>query len=301
MAHAQTTSGPRLDSQAKYLSALASAHKLSAREIARRSNVIAKELGKPEMAVGHHAVSGWLNGTRHPSTIHQQFLATILSVSLEDIALACIPETQCADTEFVLKPITVDVPKPSQTYRYNLTIRKEINLNQPAIYRDWGSMFGTPPTCLNRHFRRVHYESYGWIPDNSASPMVHYPGCLVPVKRLSERHALQQLDLAESSRRRVWFVYLPDGQLHVGLGYRKNQSLIFARTEGSRIVVQDFQLRRVDLVGYFTGSIIFHLVPPVTTSNGHRTPNERIQPRSGNLENSKTAYMSENAHFFATN
>src|SRR6185437_13661105 len=117
MAHAQPTSGPRLGSQAQYLSALASTHKLSAREIARRSSVIAKELSKPEMAVSHNAVSGWINGTRRPSAIHQQFLATILNVSLDDLALACVGEPESSNPEFTLKSITIDVPKPAQTYR----------------------------------------------------------------------------------------------------------------------------------------------------------------------------------------
>jgi hypothetical protein len=254
-------------SQARYLTVLLSARDLSAREVARRSEIIAKELGQPELAVGHQAVSGWLSGARHPTMKHKEALSMILGVPVADLILACDVEPASSDPKFTLRQTTVVVPNSLQTYRYTLAIKKEIDLNQPAIYPDWSSMFTFPPTRLMRHLRNVRSDCFGWIPDNSANPMVHYPRSLVPVERMSNRRALRHLDSAESSQRRVWFVYVPGGRFQVGIGYRRNRLFALARNEGQRLVVQEFPLSRVDLVGYFTGNVVFYLLP-ATASRG---------------------------------
>lgn len=285
----------RYISQARYLTGLCTAKELSAREFSRRSTVVAEELGKPQFAVSHQAVSTWLNGTRHPSANHKETLATVLGVSVTELSAACDLQSDARDPKFESRPATVEVPGPLQTYRYCLDLRRDIDLNLPAIYPDWSSMFSFPPIPLKRHLRSVNCDSFGWIPNHSASPMIHYAHCLVPLTRVSERDALRSLDLAESSQRRVWFVHLPDGQLHVGMGYRNNRSFVFTRNLGNKVVVSELPLRRVDLIGFFSGNVVFHLLP-ISTEPGpkvHEMKGEAANTQ-GRLQNSKTEYMSKN-------
>ncbi len=285
----------RYTSQARYLTGLCAAKALSARELSRRSTVVAEELGKPEFAVSHQAVSTWLNGTRHPSANHKETLATVLGVSVTELSAGCDLQSEPADPKFESRPATVEVPGLLQTYRYCLDLRNDIDLNLPAIYPDWSSMFSFPPTPLKRHLRNVNCDSFGWIPNHSASPMIHYAHCLVPLTRVSERDGLRSLDLAESSQRRVWFVHLPDGQLHVGMGYRNNRSFVFARNMGNKVVVSELPLRRVDLIGFFSGNVVFHLLPMSTepAAKVHEKKGE-VAGYPGRLHNSKMEYMSKN-------
>lgn len=286
----------RFISQARYLTGLLSSSQVSAREFARRSKLIAGELGKPELAVSHQAVSSWLNGTRHISTKHKQVAAMILGLSIAEISSACDLEPDAADPKFTARPTIVVVPSLLRSYQYSLALKTDIDLSRPAIYQDWSSMFSFPPTRLQRHLRNISYDSFGWIPDQSASPMVHYPQCLVPVAGVSERNSLQMLDSAESSQRHVWFVYLPDGQLHVGIGYRNDHSFVFTRSVGNKFVLTQFPLRRVDLVGCFVGKVVFHLLPPRNAGSMQvQAMKGELKTSAGILETSKNEYMSKNA------
>lgn len=287
----------RFISQARYLTSLLSSSEVSAREFARRSKLIAGELGKPELAVSHQAVSSWLNGTRHISGKHKEVAAMILGVSIAELSSGCDPEPDIVvDPTFTAKPTVVVVPSSIRSYQYSLALKADIDLSRPAIYQDWSSMFSFPPTHLQRHLRNINSDSFGWIPDQSASPMVHYPGCLVPVAGISERNSLQMLDPAESSQRHVWFVYLPDGQLHVGIGYRNNHSFVFTKNVGNRLVLIEFPLRRVDLVGCFIGKVVFHLLPPRNAGSMQvQATKGELKTSVGILETSKNEYMSKNA------
>jgi len=247
--------------QARCLTQLLASHNLSAREVARRSKVIAQEFSKPELVVSHQAVSAWLNGTRHPTTNHKQLLAMIIGVPLTEIVLSCDIASEPSDLQLDLRHTTVVVPTIFQEYRYNLPVRKEIDLGQPAIYSDWKQMFNFPPAGLMRHLRNIRSEAFGWIPDDGASPMIHYSRCLVLIERMPNRRVSQTLDSAESCQRRVWFVYLPGGHLQVGIGYRRNRSFVLARNVGNRLAVQEFPLSRVDLVGHAIGNVVFYLMP----------------------------------------
>jgi hypothetical protein len=89
--------------------------------------------------------------------------------------------------------------------------------------------------------------------------MVHYPQCLVPLEEVSGHDGLRLLDSAISNQKRVWFVYLPDGHLHVGIGCREGRYFSFAKNSGKGIVVQRYPLSRVELVGYVTGNTLFHM------------------------------------------
>jgi transcriptional regulator with XRE-family HTH domain len=233
---------------------------LSAREIARRSAVIAEKNGNPELAVGHQAVSAWVNGTRHPNARHKGLLAAILGVSLANLTRACDAEDEHLNVHSTFRPRTAIVHGALHNYGHSVVVRTDINLSEPAIYCDWSDMFTFRPLHLMRHFRNVPAKLFGWIPDDSASPMVRSPHCLVPLERVSQRTALRILDMADSAHRRVWFVYLPGGKLHVGVGYRDGRYFSFARNNGGKVVFANFLLPQVDFVGYFTGKVLFHLL-----------------------------------------
>jgi hypothetical protein len=261
----------RRNSQIHYLTAVVSDRDLSAREIARQTASIAHELGKPDLAVGHQAVSAWINGTRRPTEEHKTILATILGVSLANLNQAFGPKTELLRVDSILRPTSVVVPGTIHNYRYTLALRRDVDLTQPAIYQDWSAMFSVRPVRLMRHLRHIHYEWFGWIPDNSANPMVRYPRCLVPLERVSQRRALRMLDPAASSQRRVWFVYLPGGKLHVGIGYRENGSFSFVKNYGTGTLVEHFALSRVDLIGYFTGNVLFYFPDEYSTGDSAHT------------------------------
>jgi hypothetical protein len=243
---------------------------LSASEIARRSTVIAEQNGKPELAVGHQAVSAWVNGRRHPNTRHKGLLAAILGVSLANLNRACDTEDEHLNVRSIFRPTTAIVHGTLHNYGHSVVVRTDINLSEPAIYRDWCEMFTFRPLHLMRHLRNVPYELFGWIPDDSASPMVRSPHCLVPLERVSQRTASGLLDMADSAHRRVWFVYLPGGKLHVGVGHRDGRSFSFARNNGGRLVFKTFLLSQVDFVGYFTGKVMFHLLLASKNQQSHK-------------------------------
>jgi hypothetical protein len=243
---------------------------LSAREVARRSAVIAENNGKPELAVGHQAVSAWVNSTRHPTTTHKGLLAAILGVSLANLKRACDAEDEHLNMHSIFRPTTAIVHGALHNYGHSVIVRTDINLSEPAIYCDWSDMFTFRPLHLMRHFRNVPSKLFGWIPDDSASPMVRSPHCLVPLERVSQRTALRILDMADSAHRRVWFVYLPGGKLHVGVGYRDGRFFSFARNNGRKVAFKNFLFSEVDFVGYFTGKVLFHLLLASKNQQSHK-------------------------------
>jgi transcriptional regulator with XRE-family HTH domain len=255
--------------QARYLADLLGRRRISAREIARRTRVFAEEFGKPALAVGHQAVSSWVNGTRNPTPEHRKILSTILDVPFEDLNRVCDADGESLNFQSILKPATIIVHGEFQTFEYRLIVKKEIDITQPALYEKWTDMFSSPPVSLTRHLRHVSFDLFGWIPDGAASPMVRYPRCLMPLERVSGRGGLGLLDPAESSQRRVWFVYLPDGGLHVGIGYRDGRSFSFARNNGKGFVIENYPLSRVELVGCVSGNTLFH----IGTAPDSRRPN----------------------------
>jgi transcriptional regulator with XRE-family HTH domain len=234
---------------------------LSAREIARRAKAIADELGISQLEIGHQAVSAWVNGTRHPTQEHRQVLASVLEVPIENLNRACDADVEPLHVPSIFRPVTVVVHGVFQNYKYRLSLKKNVDINRPAVYQHWADMFSTRPAYLTRHFRHVTGELFGWIPDDSASPLVENACCLVPLKIAPKRVTLRILDNAESSQRRVWFTYLPDGELHVGIGYRDRRLFWFTKNTGTKLTAESYTLSRVDLVGYFAGNALFHFVP----------------------------------------
>ncbi len=255
--------------QARYLRDLMLFERLSAREVARRSAVIAQKKAEPKLAVGHQAVSAWANGNRHPSPPHKRVLASILGVSIANLNRACDPQDAHLDLRAMVRSTTAVVQGTLQKYGHPVVVRTGIRLSEPALYRDWGEMFAFRPPQLMRHLRNVRHDLFGWIPDDSASPLVHSPHCLVPLERVSQRTALQTLDTIHSAARRIWFVYLPDGTLHVGIGHREDRFFSLARNTMQGLDIRRVPLSQVEFVGYFTGRVLFHLV----------VPNKSRQPR----------------------
>lgn len=255
-----------LASQAAYLSGVLSRKNISAREIARRTKMLAEECAKPELAVGHQAVSGWVKGSRRPTLEHRRVLATVLDIPLEELNRACEPDKGLLTLWPAFKSTTIVVHGEFQRYEYKLMVRREIDISRPALYQQWTEMFSCPPVSLTRHLRHVSYNLFGWIPNQTASPMVHYPRCLVPVEAVSGRDGLRMLDSAKSNQRRVWFVYLPDGNLHVGIGCRDGRSFALFRNHSKGIAIERYPLSRIELVGHVVGNILFHIETDVSNS-----------------------------------
>jgi hypothetical protein len=157
------------------------------------------------------------------------------------------------DADVILKPVTIDVYGNEQLFEYKLTIRGEIDLSRPAVYQHWADMFRPWPAPLMRHFGRVKHELFGWIADRSGSPIVRNPRCLVPLEaHRSLPHGPDNIDS------QIWFVYLPEGKLEVGIAFREGRWVVLSKAIESG-VVRRYLLSRVDLVGRVAGKPLFHL------------------------------------------
>lgn len=239
--------------QAQYLRELLYQRRLSAEEVAKRSMMIARQLGSPESSFSRQAVTSWMNGTRSPRLGNRQLLAKILQVSLEELNRKCGGAIQ----DLSLAPLFCEVNvrvygRDEEVFGYNLTLPCGTDLSQPAVYRHWGDMFSSRPAQLMRHFRRLKYKLYGWIPDDAGSPLVlRYP-CLVPLHtdRLS-------LDVEGVNQCKVWFVCSPDRLLQVGFAYREQKSLVLFK--GRHVAAKKYPLSTVDLIGYVSGKTLFQV------------------------------------------
>jgi transcriptional regulator with XRE-family HTH domain len=238
------------DRQARYLGALLRLRNLSAREVAWRSNAVAREFGRPELAFSHQTVSFWLNGTRNPRSEHKRILAKILQVPLQEL------DREIEGAELVsdeLANVNVRVYGAEGTvFEYSLTLAPGVDLRYPTLYEHWADMFSSRPAPLMRHFRAVKYKLFGWIPDDSGYPFVVQAPCLVPLKadRLSVENRI-------TTQRRVWFIYLPDRTLEVGSAYQERNSLFLLKPDVRRI--KEYPLSSIDLVGHVTGKVLFHI------------------------------------------
>ncbi len=258
--------------QAEFLKSVLTDRGLSAREVARRSVDIAKRTGMPELAVGHQAVSGWVKGSRHPNRTHRQLLASILGISLAAVNSAC----EGVDGNVMhraWKYSQIVVHGALDTAQYTVPFRTDMNLSAPALYSHWADVFCFKPMPLMRHFKGLTYNLYGWIPDGSAEPMVAYYPCLMPLERVNQKAARRLLDTGDSAQRRVWFVYLPGGHLHVGIGHRDNGSFTLSHSDEGRLITKRFPLSKVDFAGYVTGRILFHLSHNAVEQNIERVAN----------------------------
>jgi transcriptional regulator with XRE-family HTH domain len=244
----------RSTTQAQYLSELLKRRQLSARDVARQSKALAKQLQDPQLMCGHQAVSSWVNGTRVPNYRSRRALARVLEVPLQELTWACEDKTEEMDCFSASEPHTLCVNGRDRVFEYKVTFREAIDLSSPAVYRNWNDMFALWPASLVRHFRNVKYSQFGWIPDRSASPVVPRAQSLVPLRSYSAA-----VDGDNSCEMRVWFVYLPGGVLRSRIGCLNGRSLSLLKNSGTGFSMETYSFGRVEVVGYVAGRALFHL------------------------------------------
>lgn len=240
----------KLERQARYLSELLRRRHLSAREVAWRSEAVAKAFGRPELTSSHRTVSLWVNGTRNPKFEHRKMLAVILDVPFAELNREIDGDELGVEA---VKNFNVRVyGADSTSFEYSLTLAEGVDLWRPAVYQHWADMFSSRPAPLMRHFRAMKYDLFGWIPDNSGYPCVLHTPCLVPLR--TDRLTVES---STATQRRAWFIYLSDRTLKVGFAYRKAQSLFLLGSGEGRI--KQYPLSSIDLVGYVTGKVLFQI------------------------------------------
>jgi transcriptional regulator with XRE-family HTH domain len=245
--------------QARYLRELRKRLDLKVREISRRSRVFADTLGEPKTGFGHQAVSAWLNGTRNPRPEHRRVLAMIFHVPLAEFNRGCDGPTSEIDADSILKPVIVHVQGHDQTFDYSLTIKRSMDLSRPAIFQHWTDIFHPWPAPLIKHFGRLTATLFGLVPDKSASPLIRYARSLVPLD--TTRAALQS---ESSTDKKIWFLYLPNGLIEVGIAFRDGPWILVSKPNTPDRHIQKYPLSRVDLIGWVTGRILFYLDPLVS-------------------------------------
>jgi transcriptional regulator with XRE-family HTH domain len=242
-------------SQAQYLRDLQQRHGLTLREIARRSAALADALGQPQLAFTHQAISAWLSGTRNPRFHHRQAMAMIFNVALQKMNHtldAAVFEQIRADT--ILKPAVVVVHGNERSFEHRLTLRSDMDFSQPAVFASWTEIFRPFPARLVRHFSRLKYSLFGWIPDRSAYPLIRHARSLVP---LEEHRALSAG--VHSVNKEVWFVTLPGGKVDAGIAVRDGRWLVLSKPGEANQLTQRYPFSRIDLIGRVTAKPLFHL------------------------------------------
>jgi len=239
----------------EYLHNLHSRSGLSIREVARRSRVLAEGLHEPRLAFQHQAMSGWLNGKRKPTVEHRKTLSLIFRISLEELSKGLDGPLDQASADAVLKPVLVHVRGNKQSFEHKATLPSSLDISRPAVYRHWTDLFQPRPGALIKHFREINHDLFGWIPDNCAGPLIAHPHSLVPVNT-SAAH----LEEAEAVQKRIWFVYVPGGDLDVGIAHREGRSLVLSKFNHDHSPLsKKYPLSRIDIVGHVTGKVLFHL------------------------------------------
>ena len=219
----------------------------SAREIARRSEIFAEALGRPHEAFTHRAVSAWLNGTRNPKLEHRRLLAIVLGVGLEELNHALDDPFDTARAASIVRTVGVRVIGQDRAFEYRLTIRGDLDLSRPAIYRHWADMFLPWPAVLVRHFGRSKHNVYGWIPSATTKESL---GALVPLDTRQTK-----LERTGSLEQHTWFVYLPGRILEVGDATREGRWLMFRKHDA--VERRRYPMSRSDLVGRVIGKPLF--------------------------------------------
>lgn len=244
----------RREEQAGFLEKLRKQHGINAAEMARLSRVFAQKFQQPTLAFKQQAAWAWMNGTRTPNAEHRRALAMIFRISLAELNLRLDGPQALPDPSPVIRPAVVYVRKGYRDFVHRLTVRSDIDFGRAAIYRDWGEMFEPPAVRLRRHFGRCKTSLYGWIPDQSMSPLIHHPRSLVPLN--DQRAALGD---ATTIDKRIWFLYLPGGQLDFGIAFQEGRWLHLSKPNLSHGRAQQYLRSRTDLVGYVLGRVLFHI------------------------------------------
>lgn len=240
----------------------------TAREIARRAKVIAEVVGRPGLAFTHRAVSGWLNGTRNPSLEHRRLLAVILGVSFDELNHGCDELFDVAKASHALRIVNVRVFGRERIFEYRMTVSSRLNFDRPAVYQHWAEPFSPWPASLARHFGRLKYDLYGWIPAIASIRAASHSGILVP---LNTRR--QKLEKSGTLNPDTWFVYLPEERLAVGKAVRENRRLLFWEHRTKSTASVEYALSRVDLIGRVAA------MPLCEITNSNLSRGDRTQSR----------------------
>ena len=237
-----------------YLQELQKRQKTSASEMARLSRVLADKLQQPGLAFKHQAAWSWFKGTRSPGREHRMSLAMIFRIPLEELERGLEGSVQVPDTKPIVRPVVIQVRRNDREFEYHATVKGEIDLGRPAIYKNWDDMFRPTPLRLQRHFKRLQCSLFGWVPDESLSPMVRYSRSLVPLNE-------HRLALGDENNvdKRIWFVYLTGEVLDFGIAFQEGRWLYLSKPNLPGAPVQRILRSRVDLVGYVAGKVLFHL------------------------------------------
>lgn len=240
--------------QMVYLQELQKRQKTSASEMARLSRVLADRLQQPGLAFKQQAAWSWLKGTRSPRREHRISLAMIFRVPLDELNRGLEGPVKVPDMTPIVRPAVVHVHRNDRDFEYYATVKGEIDLSRPAIYKNWGDLFRPPPVRLQRHFNGLKCSLFGWVPDSSLSPLVRYSRSLVPLNE--QRTALGDENTVD---KRIWFVYMPGDVLDFGIAFQEGRWLHLSKPNLPGAPAQKILRSRADLVGYVAGKVLFHL------------------------------------------
>lgn len=244
----------RREEQVVFLEKLRSRHGINASEMSRLSRVFAQRFQQATLAFKQQAAWAWLNGTRTPNGEHRRALAMMFQIPLDQLNLGLDGPQALPDTRPVIRPAVVHLRKGYRDFIHRLTVRSDIDFSRAAIYRNWGDLFEPPAVRLRRHFGRCKASLFGWIPDHSMSPLVHHARSLVPLN--DQRAALGD---ATTIDKRIWFLYLPGGQLDFGIAFQEGRWLHLSKPNFPHAPAQQYLRSRIDLVGYVSGRVLFHI------------------------------------------
>jgi hypothetical protein len=239
--------------QREYLAGLQARVGLSYRAMAKRSQAL---VDRPVSTFTHQAISKWFRGASQPSDEGREFLSMVFQVRQAEIDLGCgilrRPVINNA-TRVVVHAFDLS----GCPHDYPLKLRSEMDLSRPALLEDWASLFAGRPGGLSRHFKSLSGRLCGYTPV-AMRPYINHPRSVVLIE--TEHKAFDQL---ESPNKKLWFVFLPDGSLELGL--------LFVEPQGSNVILakpgekpskwRRFHRNQIDRVGYVGNRLLFCLDP----------------------------------------
>jgi transcriptional regulator with XRE-family HTH domain len=243
----------RSERQREYLAGLQARVGLSYREMAKRSQAPAHG---PDLAFTHQAISKWFRGASQPSEKGRKFLSSVFQVDQTEIDRECgvLPRPAAENAASVIVHAFDLTGSP---HHYALRLRNAMDLSQPALLEDWVSLFVGRPGGLSRHFKSLSGRLCGYTPV-VMRPYINHPRSVVLIE--TEHKAFDQL---ESPNKKLWFVYLPDGSLELGLLFAEPQgrNVILAKPGEKASKWRRFHRDQVDRVGFVGNRLLFCLDP----------------------------------------
>jgi hypothetical protein len=212
------------------------------------------QVNRPVLTVTYQVISKWLRGASQPSVEAREFLSVLSKVNPAD--LGCGIRRRPA-MENATRVVVHAFDLSGYPHDYSLTLGSEMVLSRAALLQDWVSLFAGRRGGLSRHFRSLSGRLCGYTPV-AIPPYINHPRSVVLIE--TEHKAFDQL---ESPNKRLWFVYLPDGSLELGL--------LFVEPQGSNVILakpgekpskwRRFHRNQIDRVGYVGNRLLFCLDP----------------------------------------